>query len=245
MSIEVPGQSPVLLDLGTGLRSFEPQEGSAFVGAALVSHLHFDHVLGLPFFEPFNTPGARLDLYGPTQPEGSLADAFAALVRPPYFPLHLGDLPVEIVFTELANDRFSIGALQVTSRLVPHRGPTLGYRLECDGKAVAYISDHQAPRDEDRVGDAVLELCEGVDLLIHDAQYTAAELLAKPDWGHSSVNYSVLVASQTAARQLCLFHHDPSHTDEQLEEMLESVRPAAEAGGVVVMLAAEGLVISL
>ena len=245
--VEAAGQPPVLLDLGTGVASFGRQwrAGKAFAGAALVSHLHFDHVLGLPFFEPINRPGAHLDVYGPLQPDGSLADAFAALVRPPYFPLHLRDLQGDVAFIEISNDCFSIGRFQVVSRLVPHLGPTLGYRLECDGKVVAYISDHQPPAELEEVADAVLELCEGVDLLIHDAQYTRSEFIAKSNWGHSSVDYAVLVATEAGARQLCLFHHDPSHGDEQLDEMLQSVRPAAQAAGVAVLLAAEGLVVNL
>lgn len=245
--VEAPGQPPVLLDLGTGVASFGRRwpETKAFAGAALVTHLHFDHVLGLPFFEPINQPGARLDVYGPPQPQGSLADAFAALVRPPYFPLQLSELEGEVTFLEVSNDRFSLGAFQVVSRVVPHLGPTLGYRVECEGKVVAYISDHQAPVEQQGVADAVLELCEGADLLIHDAQYTRSEFMAKHDWGHSFVDYAVLVAAEAGARRLCLFHHDPSHGDEQLDEMLQSVRPAAQAAGVSVLHAAEGLVVTL
>lgn len=214
-------------------------------GSGARHHLHFDHVLGLPFFEPINQPGARLDVYGPPQPQGSLADAFAALVRPPYFPLQLSELEGEVTFLEVSNDRFSLGAFQVVSRVVPHLGPTLGYRVECEGKVVAYISDHQAPVEQQGVADAVLELCEGADLLIHDAQYTRSEFMAKHDWGHSFVDYAVLVAAEAGARRLCLFHHDPSHGDEQLDEMLQSVRPAAQAAGVSVLHAAEGLVVTL
>ncbi len=237
----------MLLDLGTGVASFGRQwpTGKAFVGTALVTHLHFDHVLGLPFLEPINRTGARLDVYGPAQPEGSLANAFTALVRPPYFPLQLGDLQGEVAFFEMSNEFFSIGAFQVVSRLVPHLGPTLGYRLQCDDKVIAYISDHQAPGELEGVADAVLELCDGADLLIHDAQYTRSEFLARPDWGHSSVDYALVVAKEAAARQLCLFHHDPSHSDEQLDSMLQSVRPAAEAAGVAVLAAAQGLALTL
>lgn len=245
--IEVPGQLPVLLDLGTGVTSLGRQwpEGDAFAGVALVTHLHFDHVQGLPFFEPINRTGACLDIYGPAQKEGSLADAFASLVRPPYFPLHLRELAGEISFVEVRNDGFALGTVDVVSRFVPHTGPTLGYRLQCDGKAVAYISDHQAPAGLDGIAEAVLELCAGVDLLIHDAQYTPSELRSKPDWGHSSVDYALQVAIEAEARGLCLFHHDPSHRDEQLDEMLQSVRPAADAAGVTVLHAAEGLVVRL
>ena len=245
--VEAAGQRPLLLDLGTGVAALGRSWPAAepFTGTALVTHLHFDHVLGLPFFQPFNRPGAHLDVYGPAQPETSLGEAFAALVRPPYFPVHLRELQGDIAFFDVADDRLSVGAFEIVSRLVPHLGPTVGYRVECDGRVVAYVSDHQAPADLDGVSDSVLELCEGADLLIHDGQYTREELLAKPDWGHSSVDYAVAVALAAGVRRLCLFHHDPSHRDEQLDEMLESVRPAAEVAGLAVLLAAEGLTVSV
>jgi ribonuclease BN (tRNA processing enzyme) len=246
--VEVDGDAPLLLDLGTGIASMartadgeRAQEG--YRGTALVTHLHFDHVLGLPFFAPVNRPGGRLRIYGPRQPEGSLGDAFAALVRPPYFPIHLRDLRGELSFQDLAADSFAVGSLRVTSRLVPHLGPTLGYRIESADKTLCYISDHQAPADLRTVADAVLELCEGADLLIHDAQYTPAEFAAKPDWGHSTVEYALLVAREAGARRLCLFHHDPSHADDKVDQMLESVRSVAEAEGIGVLAAAENLAV--
>jgi ribonuclease BN (tRNA processing enzyme) len=215
------------------------------MGTALVTHLHFDHVLGLPFFTPVNHPGARLEVFGPFQAQGSLADAFAALVRPPYFPIHLRDLRGDICFRELSADSFTVGAFRVTSRLVPHVGPTLGYRIESDGKVLCYVSDHQAPPDLQRVADAVLELCDGADLLIHDAQYTVSEFLLKPYWGHSTAEYALHVAREAGVKRLCLYHHDPSHTDEDIDRMLEAVRSPAEAAGIAVLAAAEHLAVTL
>lgn len=210
-----------------------------------MTHLHFDHVLGLPFFAPFNKPGARLQVFGPPQPEGSLEDAFNALVRPPYFPVHLGELQGEISFQDVGAERFQVGTLRVTSRLIPHVGPTLGYRIECEGRTLCYVSDHQAPSDLQTVADAVLELCEGADLLIHDAQYTQPEFLAKANWGHSTVEYALLVAREAGARRLCLFHHDPSHGDDKLDEMLGAARAVGEASGISVLAAAEHMTVTV
>lgn len=212
-----------------------------FRGTALVTHLHFDHVLGLPFFRPVNVPGAELQIFGPRQGEGSVADAFAALVRPPYFPIHLRDLQGDISFQDLSADSFALGPLRVTSRLIPHLGPTLGYRIESDDKTLCYISDHQAPADLQTVDDSVLELCDGADLLIHDAQYTHSEFLAKPNWGHSTVEYAVLVAREAGVRHLCLFHHDPSHGDDKIDQMLEAARSLAEKPGIGVTAAADNM----
>ena len=247
VTLEVPGQAPLLLDLGTGLAAFGRQlpRREPFNGTALVTHLHFDHVLGLPFFEPLNRPDAQLVIYGPPQAAGGLAGALADLIRPPYFPVKLRHLGGKIEYREVADDRFTVGAFDVLSRLVPHVGPTLGYRAEYDGRAVAYLSDHQAPPGLDTVAAGALELCAGVDLLVHDAQYTPSELRAKPDWGHSSVDYAVLVARQAGARRLALFHHDPAHGDDDIDRMLESAGPAAEAAGVALFAAAEGMTVDL
>jgi ribonuclease BN (tRNA processing enzyme) len=245
--VEVDGEAPLLLDLGTGISSMAGHGvfADGFRGHALVTHLHFDHVLGLPFFTPVNRPGARLEVFGPYQQDGSLGEAFHALVRPPYFPIHLGELRGDITFHELSADTFALGALKVTSRVIPHVGTTLGYRIEADGKSLCYVSDHQAPVDQQSVAEAVLELCDGADLLIHDAQYTDAEFLAKPDWGHSTVEYALLVAQRATVRRLCLFHHDPSHSDDDIDRVLERLRPSAEAAGVPVLAAAEGLTFTL
>lgn len=138
-----------------------------------------------------------------------------------------------------------MGPFDVLARLVPHVGPTLGYRVEHDGGTVAFLSDHQAPPGLDSVADGVLELCDGVDLLVHDAQYTPSELRAKPDWGHSSVEYAVLVAQEARARRLAPYHHDPGHGDDDIDRMLQSVAPAADAAGVALFAAAEGMVVDI
>ena len=247
VTLEVPGQAPLLLDLGTGLAAFGRQlpPREPFTGTALVTHLHFDHVLGLPFFEPLNRPGARLQIYGPAQAPGGLAEAFAQLIRPPYFPVELRDLAGSIDYLEVSDDRFSVGAFDVLSRLVPHVGPTLGYRVQYGTRSVAYLSDHQAPPDLSAVAEGSLELCAGVDLLVHDAQYTPSELRAKPDWGHSSVDYALLVARESGARRLALYHHDPGHADDDIDRMLQSAAPAAEAAGIDVFAAAEGMTLDI
>jgi ribonuclease BN (tRNA processing enzyme) len=130
-------------------------------------------------------------------------------------------------------------------RPVPHLGPTVGYRLERDGAVVVYVSDHQAPADLQTVPDSVLELCEGADLLIHEAQYTPAEWASKSHWGHCTVDYAVMVATRAGARCLALYHHDPSRTDDQLDAMVDEARGPAARAGVEVLAAAEGLTLEV
>ena len=135
----------------------------------------------------------------------------------------------------------------VTARSVPHIGPTNGYRLERDGVSVVYISDHQQPIDGSLVvPDAVLELCDHADLVIHDAQYTAAEFETKAHWGHCTVEFAVQVAAQSGARRLALFHHDPEHDDLGGRHGGPPGRPRARQLGVAeVVAASEGTTLSL
>ena len=249
VAVEVPGEDPVVFDIGTGLRFWGQhlaQDGS-FHGSALVTHLHWDHVQGLPFFVPIDRPGATLDIYGPT-PDGEpthLADALIKFMQPPYFPIRPTDLRGEIRFHDVNDDEFKIGRAKITSRLVPHLGPTNGYRVDWAGVSVAYISDHQAPPNQDSVPESVLELADDVDLLIHDAQYRPDEWEKKSHWGHCTVDYALLVAKEAGAKTLALFHHDPAHDDDEMDRLLEGARRSAERLGVEdVVAAAEGMTIS-
>ncbi len=243
VALEVDGEPPIILDLGTGLRSFgetQPTDGS-FRGTALVTHIHWDHVQGLPFFPPADRPGARLDIYGPVQEKGTLGEVFGELMKPPYFPVHFEDLRGEITFHDVVDEDFAVGEALVKVRQVPHCGPTVGYRIDWHGLSVAYISDHQAPLGLNTVAGSVLELCEGVDLLIHDSQYTLAEFAEKASWGHCTVDYAVLVAKLAGARRLAMFHHDPSHGDDFVDALQSQARCLGAMAGVEVFAAYEGL----
>ena len=247
IAMEVEGEPPILLDLGTGLRllaASQPHDGT-FRGTALVTHIHWDHVQGLPFFPPVDRTGARLDVYGPTQEGGTLGEVFDDFMRPPYFPVQFSELRGVIRFHDVLDDDFEVGSAKVKVRPVPHCGPTVGYRIDWQGVSVAYISDHQAPLGLDTVSDAVLELCEGVDFLIHDAQYTPEEFVQKAHWGHCTIDYAVLVAKEAGVRRLCLFHHDPSHGDDEMDRLLDGARRTAARLGVDEVTAAyEGMTLT-
>jgi len=248
--LEEPGHRPIILDLGTGLRFYgltQPADGT-FDGIALVSHLHWDHVQGLPFFAPVLTPGARLDLFAPAQEDDmSLSDAVHTFLAPPFFPVTVDALPGTFTFNEVRPGSFEIDGTTVRVADVPHVGPTVGYRIERNGVSVAYVSDHQQPGCGSMVvDDAVLELCEGVDLLIHDAQYTDDEFATKATWGHCTVDYAVNVAAKAGARRLALFHHDPLHHDTVLDEFGDhAARAGARLGLEEVLVAAEGMKVSV
>ncbi len=248
VALESPDHDPIVLDLGTGLRVFGetlPHDGS-FHGHALVTHVHWDHVQGLPFFVPVLQPGASFNVYGPPLPDQSLAQCFETFVAPPYFPVSVADLPGVINFHDVCDTDLSVGDAKVKVRSVPHTGLTNGYRIEQDGVAIVYISDHQMPAEDPKsVADSVLELCDGADLLIHDAQYTALEFESKRDWGHCTVDYAVHVAATAGVKRLALFHHDPSHDDQMVDCLLAGARERADGRIDEVVAAAEGLTVVL
>ena len=249
VALESPGADPVILDMGTGLRYWgdtQPHDGT-FAAHALVTHLHFDHVQGLPFLAPADRPGARLDVYAPHQDDETLAEAFEGFIRPPYFPIRWSDLRGDYRFHEVGNTDVVVGDAKVTVRDVPHVGTTNGYRVELGGATVAYVSDHQMPQDGTHVvPDGVRALADGVDLLIHDAQYTPEEFAQKSHWGHCTVEFAVHVAVTSGAKRLALFHHDPSHDDDTVDRLIDRAVGAVPAGeSLEIVAAAEGLTISL
>ncbi|MEZ5266126.1 MAG: MBL fold metallo-hydrolase [Acidimicrobiales bacterium] len=247
--VEAPGAHPILLDLGTGCRIYGESLDPAvpFRATALVSHLHWDHVQGLPFFGPAPRPGSHIDLLAPPPGSGmTLGEALDTCLRPPFFPVTVAELPGTITVREAEpGGTFPLGPVTVTARTVPHVGPTAGFRLEWEGASLAYIPDHQQPGEHaEQVDEQVLALARGVDLLIHDAQYTPEEFAAKSNWGHSTVPYAVEVARRAEARTLALFHHDPLHDDATVDQLLGEARLQAGCGFDVIA-AREGLTLRL
>lgn len=251
--VAIEGDPPLILDLGTGLRALgdvlAPElrtQGQPLSANALLTHLHFDHILGLPFFAPLHDPGAVLTVHGPRQEEGSLQDTLPGAVQPPFFPVHMADFRGDVRFVDTGDEDFGVGAAKVRARAVPHRGNTLGFRVEAEGRALAYVPDHQAPLDRRHVPDGVLELCEAADLVVHDAQYTDEEFMDKSDWGHSTLAYAVRVAAEAGAKRLLLFHHDPAHTDRDLERLVSRARRLPDAHRLHdVSVASEGMTVDL
>jgi ribonuclease BN (tRNA processing enzyme) len=264
VALEAPGHDPVIFDLGTGVREYgdvvTKQFGaqleannlaSPYRANVLLTHLHWDHIIGFPFFTPVFRPDACVDVYGPRQDAGTLAEVFAGVMCPPYFPITPSELGGNVTFHDVDNDEFALNGAKVRSRWVRHTDPTLGHRIELEGVSIAYISDHGPgcnPDDaDDFIPPGVLELCDGADVLMHDAQHTGPEYENKRHFGHSTIEYAVHVAQEAGVRHLQLFHHCPTHGDDAIDEILVHARDLAAKGGsgLEVSAAAEGCVLDV
>jgi phosphoribosyl 1,2-cyclic phosphodiesterase len=249
VAVDIPGELPLLFDMGTGMRYFgqtAPTDGS-FRGNCLLSHLHWDHTQGLPFFTPLLCGGAELDVYAPTQADGrTVAEVIDDTIRPPLFPVVLDEFPGTVRFHDLTDGTFALGSVTVLARQIPHVGRTFGYRIEWQGRSVAYLPDHQQPYDGSyTVSSAALELVQGVDLLIHDSQFTIAEFPKKATWGHCTAEYAVWLAGHAQVKRLALFHHDPNRADDAIDDFVECAKAMGQRSGFEVVAAAEGLTLDI
>ena len=243
----------LVLDAGTGMRPLgvlledEPIEELHI----LLSHLHLDHLQGLGFFRPLFRSGIDVHVWGPASPVQSLADRIAIYLSPPLFPVRLADIPANLTFHDAPEEGVTIGGATVRAGKVAHQGPTVGYRIEENGRSLAYLPDHEPSlggvRIDAQPADWVsgYDVARGVDVLFHDAQYGDDEYPRHVGWGHSCIEDVVAFSRKAGVDNLVLFHHDPYHTDEQLEALLEHAKARCAGGRERVCLAQEGMTITL
>src|SRR6516162_1846642 len=242
----------LVLDCGTGIRvlglDMLRRSGPHRIHL-LIGHTHWDHIQGFPFFTPAFLPSTEMNIYGSAAFQRSLEDSLSGQMQYSYFPVKLGDLASRIHYTELEEGFFRIGDILVETQYLNHTAPTIAYRISCDGATVAYITDHEPfwnspgpvfhhPGDQRHI-----EFLKGVDLMIHDAQYTSEEYATKIGWGHSPTDYVTDIAIAADVGRVALFHHDPTHDDDALKaiEATQRARAAAAGSSVDVFAAAEGV----
>jgi phosphoribosyl 1,2-cyclic phosphodiesterase len=231
----------LILDAGTGIRAVSPLLGGGpFRGTVLLTHLHWDHVQGLPFFRAGDRDDAVVDLLLPDEgvPAASL---LARAMSPPHFPIGPEGLRGTWRFAGIEEGWREVEGLAVLAREVPHKGGrTFGYRVEGAVGSFAYLPDHLPATGGDRgpleTSASVRELIQGVDLLVHDAQFVAAESALARDYGHATVEQAVALAAAARVAELVLFHHSP----ERIDAEAEALRAAAAASPCRVSLAIEG-----
>jgi ribonuclease BN (tRNA processing enzyme) len=226
----------LVLDAGTGVRSLSAMlPGPAFTGAIFLSHLHWDHVQGIPFFVAGDHDESVVDLYLPAEGDLSGRDLLAKMMSPPSFPISPEGLRGTWTFNALQPGRIEAAGFVVTAAEVAHKGGrTFGYRIEENGASIAYLPDHAPVQG---CSDEVRALIRDADVLVHDAQFLESERATADLFGHATVDEAIRLAVDSAVETLLLFHHGPARTDDQLDAIASGLDTSVNA-----VLAAEGQV---
>jgi phosphoribosyl 1,2-cyclic phosphodiesterase len=229
----------LVLDAGTGLRDLTARlGGQPYRGAILVTHLHWDHVQGLPFFVAGDRDDAQVNLYVPAQNARSGRDLLAAAMAPPNFPITPEGLKGTWTFSALDAGYHTIGGFRIRATEVRHKGGrTFGYRISDDTSSVAYVPDHVVSPG---VSDEVRDLIHDVDVLLHDAQFVSSERALADAYAHSTIDDAMALAHECGVRKLVLFHHGPTRTDDAIDEIAAGLDPST-----AVVLAVQGDVIDV
>jgi phosphoribosyl 1,2-cyclic phosphodiesterase len=227
----------LVLDAGTGIRRLAASiPASVRRVDILLTHLHMDHIQGLGFFAPLYNPDMEVHIWGPGSAVLRLKARLMRYLSPPLFPVNISELACKLIVHDIPSGDCEIGEFCVGTALVCHPGPTVGYRITAHEGVLAYLPDHEPalaalrfpclPREWTSGG----SLAAGADLLIHDSQYSAAEYPGHCGWGHSSLDHTLDFGTLVEARELVPFHHDPAHTDADIDRMtaraIETAKPA-------------------
>ncbi|MBL8911131.1 MAG: MBL fold metallo-hydrolase [Archangium sp.] len=239
------GEELFIFDLGTGVREFGSAQRGPFNANIFISHYHYDHLQGLPFFGPIFDPRSRFVIRGPTRDGRTVKDVISGQMQQPFFPV-----TAEMVFRAqldyqpfAAGDKARIGEGVITAIETHHPGGNLAYRIECRGKTIVYATDteHGTARDAQ-----LIDFARDADIFIYDAMYTEDEYLGragspKIGWGHSTIETAVKVADDAGVGTLVLFHHEPTRNDDAMDELVKTAKKLRKG----TIAAREGLTIKL
>ena len=228
IEVSGPDDEVIILDAGSGLRPVGTAVKDATRIDIVLTHLHMDHIQGLGFFGPLFDPMVETHIWGPASTTMRLEDRLGRYLSPPLFPVRLRELPNTEVH-DVQPGTFEVGSVEFTAAFVCHPGTTFGYRLDTTHGSLAYLPDHE-PALGSRAFPEPAEwtsgsaLIEGVDVLIHDTQYTESEYAARVGWGHSTPAHAATTAARAGVGTLVTFHHDPAHSDRMLAGMHEALQ---------------------
>jgi len=226
--VEVQGTdgTALVLDGGTGIRRLGAHLPDSLERVdILLTHLHLDHIQGLGFFGPLRRSEVETHIWGPASTLHSLRERLSFYLSPPLFPVYIRDMS-RIILHEITEGEFQIGEFKITSAFVVHLDPTIGFRIKSPSGTLTYLPDHEpalGPKEYpfDTRWTSGYDLAIGADLLIHDCQYTSEEYKTRVGWGHSSMSDAFKFAELTQVKHLVPFHHDPNHTDDDLDRLLD------------------------
>jgi phosphoribosyl 1,2-cyclic phosphodiesterase len=261
----------IILDAGTGIRglgaALEEEFGDKPIEVSLlITHMHWDHIQGFPFFSPSYRAKNRIRVMGYDTAHASLRETFAGQMADPFFPVQLQSLPGRIEIEEIAKNDFQIGQVRVRTLLMNHPGVCVGYRIDCSSGSLAFLPDTEpyegrkvhSPDGENLSPEQIetvskerraelIDFLRDCELLIVDTQYTDEEYEEHVGWGHSSLGATLRLALDAQVRKLILFHHDPTHDDVQMDDIAKKAEElAAKSGtGLRVQAATEGSVFEL
>ena len=265
------------VDAGTGLRLLGKQLMQTAYGEGrgklhlLISHTHWDHIQGIPYFSPLYREGNELFIYGRKRDDTHLKAVLSRQNEGPYFPVPMASMKADIDFREvLEGQSFQIGKARISCSRLNHPWIAIAYRIECDGASVVYCSDtapfsdilleEEFVKTPPKIGSItkeaaaklqlmradLVELCRDTDLLIYDTQFTPEEYAAKPHWGHSTPDDAIAIARESNAKCIALYHHSPLRSDDEQDAMLEESRQKIRPGEELEIIAAyEGLEVEL
>ncbi|OLC90294.1 MAG: hypothetical protein AUH86_23360, partial [Acidobacteria bacterium 13_1_40CM_4_58_4] len=247
LELAAPDGTQIILDCGTGLRMLgnrwaAPSARSGAGTHILITHYHWDHIQGVPFFAPLYVEDNRFHFYSFRSKflgRDSLKQVFEAQMAVPYFPVDMSAMSAQRKFQEVAGgESFTIGENKITTRWLNHPQGCLGFRIETSAGTVVYATDNE-PGDA-KLDESLRELAKRADIFINDAQFTPEQLeTTKKGWGHSSWLEGVKAARHAEAKTLVLFHHDPDSTDRMVDSLLRQARDEFDS----VFAASEGMVI--
>ncbi len=277
VEVRPKGAAPIIIDAGTGIRKLGKQlmqsrfgDGQG-VAHLLISHTHWDHIQGLPFFSPFYQQGNEFHLFARQRDDMHLRAIFESQTEDPYFPVPMSSLKADLRFHELVEgQRFDIGNAKIACTRLNHPWIAMAYRIDVDGASVVYASDtapfvdillehefiHEPPVLGEPIDpadaaklhamrDGLVHLCRGTDLLIYDTQFTQAEYRSRPHWGHSTPDDAISIARAAKVKKLVLYHHAQWRTDDQQDEILRSYQGKLVGESFELVAAYEGMEVIL
>jgi phosphoribosyl 1,2-cyclic phosphodiesterase len=268
VEVRSAGGECVIVDAGTGMRQLGNKLAREANGApgqyhVLLSHVHWDHIQGLPFFSPAYVPGTRISVYALLTAANELDQVIGGITRHEFFPMPLEAVPAAFDFQKVEPGvDFVIGAFHVTPIALNHPFGSVGYRIDADGSSVAYVAD-TAPfdkvlhkqhflsgpeplSDDDKLAltamrDALLMRLRGVDTVIYDTHFLPEEYERFPHYGHSTPDQALAMCEEAGVRRLVLYHHAPGHTDEQMDQVAATYLAKGAAVGIEVLTSFEGM----